>query len=94
VIYLIVGLDLKTLARWHGNVQAGDVTTAERIARARAAAQGAHLVIAAAIGPYSSVVTDPGEERPSSVRARRSNGARPVPWPTARPRVTRDDSVG
>ena len=58
MLYLIVGLDRDTFARWHQNIQADDVVTAERIARARAARQGIALVVAAAIGPYSSVVED------------------------------------
>jgi hypothetical protein len=57
--YLIVGLDRKTLARWHDNVLARDARTATLIARARAAAQGVTLVIAAVIGPNSSVVPEP-----------------------------------
>jgi hypothetical protein len=57
--YLIVGIDRPTLAPWHQNVLAGDVTTATRIARARAAAQGVRLVVAAVIGPNSSVLADP-----------------------------------
>jgi hypothetical protein len=59
VTYLIVGLDRKTLARWHDNVLARDVPSATLIARARAAAQGITLVIAAVIGPNSSVVPEP-----------------------------------
>jgi hypothetical protein len=58
--YLIVGLDRTTLARWHGNVLACDVVTATRIAEARAAARGIRLVVAAVIGPNSSVIADPG----------------------------------
>jgi hypothetical protein len=61
VVYLIVGLDRQTFARWHDNVMAPDVTTATRIAHARAAAQGIRLVVAAAIGPYSSVIEDAAE---------------------------------
>jgi hypothetical protein len=56
VVYLIVGLDRDTLARWHGHVQADDATSAERIACGRAARQGITLAVAAAIGPYSSVI--------------------------------------
>ena len=56
--YLIVGVDRPTFAPWHQNVLAGDVTTATRIARARAAAQGIQLVVAAVIGPNSSVLAD------------------------------------
>jgi hypothetical protein len=40
VTYLIVGLDRKTLARWHQNVLARDIGAATGIAQARAAAQG------------------------------------------------------
>jgi hypothetical protein len=58
VTYLIVGLDRTTLAQWHGNVLARDVSSATRIARARAAAQGIALVIAAVIGPNSAVITE------------------------------------
>jgi hypothetical protein len=58
VIYLIVGLDRHTFARWHQNIHAGDAGTAERIARLRAAREGIALEVAAAIGPYSSVVED------------------------------------
>ena len=59
MVYLIVGLDRSTLARWHDNVMAPDVITATAIARARAAAQGIRLVVAATIGAYSSIVDDP-----------------------------------
>jgi hypothetical protein len=58
VVYLIVGLDRDTLARWHGHVQADDATSAERIAQGRAARQGVTLAVAAAIGPYSSIAED------------------------------------
>jgi hypothetical protein len=56
VIYLIVGLDRTTFARWHRNVMAGDAPSAARVARTRAASQGIDLVVAAVVGPYSSVV--------------------------------------
>jgi hypothetical protein len=55
VVYLVVGLDRSTLARWHGHVMAPDVPAAARIARTRAAADGVRLVVAAAIGPCSSI---------------------------------------
>jgi hypothetical protein len=51
VIYLVIGLDRDTLTPWHDNVRAGDATTAEEIARARARAGGVDLVVAAAIAP-------------------------------------------
>ena len=58
VVYLIVGLDRRTFARWHRNVMAPDVKTAEQIARERAAAEGVRLIVAATIGPNSSIVDD------------------------------------
>jgi hypothetical protein len=67
--YLIVGLDQNTLARWHENVLAADVGTATQIARARAAAAGIELVVAAVVGPYSCVLSDPAEERAASSQA-------------------------
>ena len=60
--FLIVGLDRHTLARWHDNILADDASAAARIARARAAAQGIRLVVAAVIGPNSSVLPDAGDE--------------------------------
>ena len=57
--YLIVGLYQRTLVRWHDNVLARDVGTATRIARARAAAQGVRLVVAAVIGPNSALLEVP-----------------------------------
>jgi len=69
VTYLIVGLDRKTHARWHGNVSADDVGTAKSIARGRASTQGIDLVVAAVIGPNSAVVSDPAEERAATARA-------------------------
>lgn len=58
VIFLIVGLDRDTFARWHRNIQADDAATAERIARKRASSQGIRLVVAAAIGPYGNLIED------------------------------------
>jgi len=63
VIYLIVGLDRTTFARWHRNVMAGDAPSAARLARARAATQGIDLVVAAVVGPYSTLV-DPMDDAP------------------------------
>ncbi|MBV8220697.1 MAG: hypothetical protein JO325_19715 [Solirubrobacterales bacterium] len=67
--YLIVGLDRRTYARWHENVSAEDVGTAKRIARARATAKGIDLVVAAVIGPNSTVIADPVEEPAGAVKA-------------------------
>ena len=58
MVYLIVGVDRSTFARWHANVMAPSAAAAAQIARARAAAAGVRLVVAAAIGPYSSIVDD------------------------------------
>jgi len=69
VTYLIVGLDRNTLAPWHQNVLARDVGTATRIAQSRAAAQGVTLVVAAAIGPNSAVVSDPAHARVATLEA-------------------------
>jgi hypothetical protein len=68
VVYLIAGLDRSTFARWHEHVMAADVSVATRIAEARAAAQGLDLVVAAVIGPYSSVVAEAADPpRPTSI---------------------------
>jgi hypothetical protein len=67
--YLVVGLDRRTFVPWHGNVDARDVAAAKRIAQARAEARGLHLVVAAVIGPNSSVLPDPAVERARTPRA-------------------------
>lgn len=61
--YLIVGLDRRTLARWHDNVSATDIGAAKQIARVRAGVRGIDLVVAAVIGANSAVLSDPVEER-------------------------------
>jgi hypothetical protein len=48
--YLVVGLDRSTLAPWHANVCARDVTAAKRIAHARAGASGLNLIVASTQG--------------------------------------------
>ena len=67
--YLIVGLDLTTFTRWHGNVLASDIETAIRIARVRAGAKGIELVVVAVIGPNSAVLPEPAEELMASSKA-------------------------
>ena len=62
MVCLIVGLDRRTLSPWHANVAARDVASAKTAARARARRLGIDLVVAAAIGPYSSVLPDPAED--------------------------------
>lgn len=69
MIYLIVGVDRSTFAPWHRNVAACDVTSAKRIAAQRAAEQRIDLVVAAVIGPYSSVLDEPAHERPAAPKA-------------------------
>ena len=74
--YLIVGLDRTTLAPWHQNIQARDVMAATRLARARAQARGINLVVAAVIGPNSSVLPHPAGE-PRRPRSRRRPDSQP-----------------
>jgi hypothetical protein len=69
VTYLIVGLDRTSLAPWHVNIRADDVATAKRIALARAAASGIALVLAAVIGPNSSVLPDVADQSATSSEA-------------------------
>jgi hypothetical protein len=57
--YLIVGLDRTTNVPWHRHVRDRDAASAARAARTRALADGVDLIIAAVIGPGSSVL-DPG----------------------------------
>jgi hypothetical protein len=66
MIYLIAGLDRRTFARWHDHVMAADATIATRTAQARAAAQGIELVVAAVVGPCSSLVSDGADQSPSA----------------------------
>ena len=56
MIYLIAGLDRRTLAPWQRNVSERDVPSATRAALARAGADGVDLVVAAVIGPDSSAL--------------------------------------
>ena len=53
--FLIVGLDRRTLAPWHRNVRERDAESAARAARTHAGADGIDLVVAAVVGPGSSV---------------------------------------
>jgi hypothetical protein len=69
MVYLVVGLDAGTHAGWHRNVSARDPGAATRDARSRAAAEGVDLLVAAVIGPGSSVVASP---RGRAARLRRA----------------------
>jgi hypothetical protein len=58
--YLIVGVDRRTLTPWHANVLERDAASAARTALAHADTDGIDLVLAAVIGPNTTVVaTDP-----------------------------------
>jgi hypothetical protein len=67
--YLVVGLDRQTLAPWHENISADDAEIAMRVAVGRAEDRGIDLVVAAVIGPNSSVVSVPLEQPAMSSRA-------------------------
>jgi hypothetical protein len=58
MVYLIVGVDRRTLAPWHRNVAGHDVPSARRRARTRARAVGVDLLVAAVIGPHSTVLPE------------------------------------
>ena len=58
MIYLIVGVDHRSLAPWHENVAACDATTAKAVAAAHARARGIDPVVAVAVGPHCRVVDD------------------------------------
>ena len=75
MVFLIAGVDRTTFSRWHDHVMAADATLAARIAEARAAAQGVELVVAAVIGPYSSVVSDSAESIAADPRFQRRDAA-------------------
>ena len=57
--FLIIGLDRRTLAPWHRNILERDVASASRAAVARAGADGVDLVVAAVVGPGSSILDGP-----------------------------------
>jgi hypothetical protein len=69
VIYLIVGLDRHTLVPWHDNVRAGDPAAARVAARARAAAQGLDVLVAAVIGPNMSILSGPQDQHARPYKA-------------------------
>jgi hypothetical protein len=77
MIYLVAGLDRSTFARWHDHVMADDVSIATRIARARAAAEGLELIVAAVIGPCSNLVSDGVDASPSASTPRFHGFLRP-----------------
>jgi hypothetical protein len=62
--YLVVGLDRTTLAPCHRNIRGDDPASAGRAALARAGADGVQLVVAAVIGPNSSVLDRTSDSGP------------------------------
>jgi hypothetical protein len=58
VINLVVGVDRRTLTHWHANVRATDHDSAAARARTIAAAAGVDLVVAAVVGPNSTVLPE------------------------------------
>ena len=65
MIYLVVGLDGRTLAPWHRNVHQRDVASAVQAAVTRAFSDDVDVVVAAVIGTHSSVLdAHPGRSAP------------------------------
>ena len=69
MVYLVVGIDHASLAPWHTNISVPSVGHAVRRAVERAAAAGVDLVVAAVIGPGSTVVAHPASEPVAALRA-------------------------
>jgi hypothetical protein len=69
MVYLVVGIDHASLAPWHTNIWAPSVGRAVRSAVQRASAAGLDLIVAAVIGPGSTVVAHPVCEPVAGLRA-------------------------
>jgi hypothetical protein len=69
MVYLVVGIDHASLAPWHANIAARNADRAARGAAERASAAGVDLVVAAVIGPGSTVVAHPVRESLAGLRA-------------------------
>jgi hypothetical protein len=67
--YLVVGIDHATLAPWHQNIAARTVAGAARDAVRSAAAAGIDLIVAAVVGPNSTVLVHPVGTRVARTRA-------------------------
>jgi hypothetical protein len=67
--YLVVGVDHATLTPWYQNISARDVARAAPEAVQRAAAAGTDLIVAAVIGPNSTVLPHPSGVPVARVRA-------------------------
>jgi hypothetical protein len=68
MVYLVVGVDCASLAPWHANISAPSVGRAVRSAAERASVAGVDLVVAAVIGPGSTVVAHPVSEPVARLR--------------------------
>ena len=68
MVYLVVGVDCASLAPWHANISARSVGRAVHSAAERASAAGVDLVVAAVIGPGSTVVAHPVSEPVAGLR--------------------------
>lgn len=66
--YLVVAIDYATMAPWHQNIGSRDVAGAVRTALDRAEASGIDFVVAAVIGPNSTVL--PHRTREPVLRSR------------------------
>jgi hypothetical protein len=69
MVYRVVGIDHASLAPWHTNISAPSVGSAVRGAAERASAAGVDLVVAAVIGPGSTVVAHQAREPVAGLRA-------------------------
>jgi hypothetical protein len=69
MVYLVVGIDHASLAPWHTNVSAPSIGRAVRRAAERASAVGVDLVVAAVIGPGSTVLAHTVREPVAGLRA-------------------------
>jgi hypothetical protein len=69
MVYLVVGIDDASMAPWHTNISASSVGRAVRSAVERASAVGVDLVVAAVIGPGSTVLAHTVREPVAGLRA-------------------------
>ena len=69
MVYLVVGIDHASMGPWHTNISASSVGRAVRSAVERASAAGVDLVVAAVIGPGSTVVAHPVNAPVAGLRA-------------------------
>ena len=77
--WLIVGVDRRTLAPWHKNVLERDPDAAARTALAHADTDGIDLVVAAVIGPNTTIVAADPRGPEASVGTQRHRRQTSVP---------------